>query len=48
MKNLKLYDSFLWMDFNCLKATEPLQGDSLKFKVLVFLPLSPQEFLVPI
>ena len=36
MKNLKLYDSFLWMDFNCLKATEPLQGDSLKFKVLVF------------
>ena len=31
MKNLKLYDSFLWMGFNCLKATEPLRGDSLFF-----------------
>ena len=27
----KLYDPFLWMGFNCLKATEPLQGDSLLF-----------------
>ena len=31
MKNLKLYDSFLWMGFNCLKAAEPLRGDSLFF-----------------
>ena len=22
---------FIWMGFNCLKATEPLQGDSLLF-----------------
>ena len=28
---LKLYDPFLWMGFNCLKATEPLRGDSLLF-----------------
>ena len=31
MKNLKLYDPFLWMGLNCLKATWPLQGDSLLF-----------------
>ena len=30
IKNLK-YGPFLWMGFNCLKATEPLQGDSLLF-----------------
>ena len=30
-KNLKLYGSFLWMGFNCLKATEPLRGGSLLF-----------------
>ena len=24
-----LYDPFLWMEFNCLKATEPLRRDSL-------------------
>ena len=32
-KNLKkkLYDPFLWMGFNCLKATEPLRGDNLLF-----------------
>ena len=29
------------MGFNCLKATEPLQGDSL-----FFLPISSQKFLV--
>ena len=29
--DLKLYDPFLWMGFNCLKATEPLQGGSLLF-----------------
>ena len=31
MKNLKLYDPFLWMGFNCLKAIEPLCGNSLLF-----------------
>ena len=31
MKNLKLYDTFLWMGFNCLKAIDPLQGGSLLF-----------------
>ena len=31
MKNLKLYDPFLWMGFNCLKAIEPLSGNSLLF-----------------
>ena len=31
MKNMKLYGPFLWMKFNCLKATEPVQGDSLLF-----------------
>ena len=30
-KILKLYGPFLWMGLNCLKATEPLQGDSLLF-----------------
>ena len=24
--------TFLWMGLNCLKVTEPLQGDSLLFK----------------
>ena len=27
----KLYDPFLWMGFNCLKATEPLRGGTLVF-----------------
>ena len=27
----KNHDSFLWMGFNCLKAKEPLSGDSLLF-----------------
>ena len=26
---LQLYDPFLWMEFNCYKASEPLWGDSL-------------------
>ena len=30
-KKKKLYDSFLWMEFNCLKSTEPLRGGSLLF-----------------
>ena len=31
MKKLKLYGYFLWIGFNCLKATEPLWGDSFLF-----------------
>ena len=27
----KLYGPFFWMGFNCPKATEPIQGDSLIF-----------------
>ena len=27
----KLYGPFLWMGFNCLKATEPIRGGSLLF-----------------
>ena len=27
----KVYDPFLWMGFNYLKAAEPLRGDSLIF-----------------
>ena len=57
MKILKLYASFLWMGFNCLKAIELLRGGSLLFTtqslgvsgthlINYFLPLSPQEFLV--
>ena len=30
-KKLKLYSSFLLIGFNCIKATEPLRGDSLFF-----------------
>ena len=29
----KPYDPFLWMGFNCLKATEPLRRDSLLFTI---------------
>ena len=29
----KLYSPFLWMGFNCLKATEPLRGGSLLFTI---------------
>ena len=36
----KLYSLFLWTGFNCLKATEPLRGDSSLFTI------SPQKFLV--
>ena len=28
-----LWFLFLWMGLNCLKATEPLQGDSLLFTI---------------
>ena len=27
----KLYGPFLWLGFNCLKATEPLRGESFLF-----------------
>ena len=33
----KLYGSFLWMGFNCLKTTNPLRGAAY------FPPLGPQE-----
>ena len=39
LKN-KLYGPFLWVGFNCLKATEPLQG------YFWFLQFSSQEFLL--
>ena len=29
----KLYEPFLWMGFNCLKAAEPLWGGSLLFTI---------------
>ena len=29
----KLYDPFLWVGFNCLKATELLREDSLLFTI---------------
>ena len=29
--NFKLFGPFIWMGFNCLKATEPLRGGSLLF-----------------
>ena len=32
-KKNKLYGPFLWIGFNCLKATEPLRGDRLLFNV---------------
>ena len=34
LKKKQLYDSFLWMEFNCLKTTEPPWGDSLSFSLL--------------
>ena len=33
LKKKKNYDPFLWMGFNSLKATEPLQGDRLFFTI---------------
>ena len=33
IKKNKLYGPFLWIGFNCLKATEPLRGDRLLFNV---------------
>ena len=30
-KKKQLYGPFLWMDFNCLKATEPLPRGTLLF-----------------
>ena len=31
LKHFKLYGPYLWIGFNCLKATEPLWGGSLLF-----------------
>ena len=33
LKKEKLYGPFLWMGFNCLKATEPLRGGTLLFTI---------------
>ena len=33
LKKLCGYGPFLWIGFNCLKATEPLRGDSLLFTI---------------
>ena len=30
-KTFTFEKNFLWMGFNCLKATEPVRGDSLLF-----------------
>ena len=43
MKN-KLYSPFLWMGFNYLTATEPLQGVSLLFSTYV--PGVPRTHLI--
>ena len=40
VKNKRLYGPFLWIGFNCLKAAEPIVGDSLLFTTRF------QEFLV--
>ena len=32
--DLKLYDPFLWVGFNCFRATEPLRGGSLLFTTM--------------
>ena len=40
VKNKRLYDPFLWIGFNCLKALEPIVGDSL------LLTTRSHEFLV--
>ena len=40
VKNKRLYDPFLWIGFDCLKAAEPIVGDSL------LLTTRSQEFLV--
>ena len=45
----KLYGPFLWIGFNCLKATEPLWGDSLLFtakspEILVFFLWNSEEW----
>ena len=31
LRKTQVYGPFLWMGFNCLKATKPLQGGSLLF-----------------
>ena len=41
---LHLLGPFLWMEFNCLKATEPLQGDSLLFTAQF--PIFPSTHLI--
>ena len=43
----KLYGPFLWMGFNCLKATEPLQRGTLRFTNKVPSILSFPKKLLP-
>ena len=43
-KKTNLYGPFLWMGFNCLKATGPLQGGSLLFTTKF--PESPGTHLI--
>ena len=42
--DIKLYGPFLWMGFNCLKATEPFQGGGLLFTTKF--PDSPDTHLI--
>ena len=43
----KLYGPFLWMGFNCLKATEPLRGGTLLFTTKLPSILSFPKNLLP-
>ena len=43
----KLYGLFLWMGFNCLKATEPPQGGTLLFTSKLPLTLSFPKNIMP-
>ena len=43
----KLYGPFLWMGFNCLKATEPLRGGTLLFTTKLPSILSFPKKLLP-
>ena len=47
LKKKKLYAPFLWMGFNCLKATEPLRGGTLLFTTKLPSILSFPKKLLP-
>ena len=46
LKKPQLYGPFLWMTFNCLKATEPLRGGSLLFTSKF--PETPGTYLIDV